>query len=150
MAAFSSAAFSTSAFSVNAFDFGATPPTPTPAPATNPTGGGGVRGRQYVERLSKREEWLERLRLGIVFEELEQADAAAATAARAETRAAWTEQAGDERAAAEQTERAAFEAYAEVYREFMLAEAIIEQWQADVAEHRKRIRRAAATLLLLH
>ncbi len=143
-------AFQANAFQNNAFQIDGTPPTPPTPDTSNPTGGGGVRGRQYVERLSKRQEWLERLRLGIVFEELENADAAAATAARAEARIAATKQDGDERTAAQQTAEAAREAYVAVYREFMAADAIAEQYRADVEQHRRRIRVAAATLLLLH
>ncbi len=121
---------------------------------TNPgetTGGGtsGARGRQYVERLSKREEWLERLRLGIVFEQIEEADAAVAVAARAQERVEHAPK-GDEEHAATQSAEAAREAYFEIYREYMLAEEIRSQWKADLAEHRRRIRHAAAALLLLH
>lgn len=140
-------AFQSSAFQNNAFQIDA---IPTPPAQENPIySGGATRGRQYVERLTKREEWLERLRLGIVFEQLEEADAAAALAARAEARIdAAKVPDGDEVQAARQSAEAAREAYIAVYREYMLAEAIIEQWHRDIAEHKRRIRIAAATLLL--
>ncbi len=123
---------------------------PTPAVPDNPTGGGGVRGRQYVQVLSKREEWLERIRLGILPEQLEQAEAAVATAARAETRIDDALKDGDEKEAARQTEEAARELYFEVYKEFMRADEIKRQWQQDLDTHRRNVKRAAATLLLLH
>ncbi len=125
--------------------------TPTGPQPDNTVGGtSAARGRQYVERLSKREEWLERLRLGIVFEQIEEGEAAVGVAARAQERATRAPEGGDEIAAAHQSEVAAREAYFAVYREYMEAEAIIAQWRHDVAEHRKRIRNAAAALLLLH
>lgn len=125
---------------------------PTPATPENPIySGGATRGRQYVERLSKKEELLERIALGILPAQIAEANEAAIVAARAEIRVEKALQPqGDEVDTALQTEQAAKELYFEVYREFMLADAIERQWKADVDEHRTNIKRAAATLLLLH
>lgn len=144
---FSGGSFSgaTGGFSV---DSAPLPPTPSTA---NPGGGGGTYGRRFKSWQTKAEEFAERVALGILPARVEAAAVAveAAVTAQAMLEAPKLIAAVDARAEAERAE-AARELYFSVYREYMEAEAIIAQWKADMAAHRTRIIRAAATLLLLN
>ena len=125
---------------------------PTPTAPTNPVySGGATYGRRYKPWQTKAEELAERIALGILPARVEAAAEAVEAAVEAQARMSVPQVLSDVDLTAETAKAEAARAlYFEVYREYMAAEAILEQWRADMAEHKTRIIHAAAALLLLN